>query len=669
MHNLWELIETPPASDRIRLETKTYYAKFLASLMVANNPEKYGFKPSSQAPDDSVPVPVSGMYALDELDRAMGFSTGTLAQLNPDLVREVTPPSGEYAVTIPAGAEAKFREALDKTPKLKYGVRQHRVRKGDTTASIAAKYNLSEEELMKTNGLKAGKKLKVGLVVKVPGFYHEEEMAKGGPGPAQQNGTMYTVKAGDSLSGIAQSSGVSVQDLQKWNNLGLRSVIQPGDKLFVSDPGSWAEDAVDIPLAADVAENASRQTYAVKPGDFLAKIATQKNVAVEDLIKWNKLPKDGTIQPGAKLYVSAPGTVAPAKEAKPAPAAAPKQIEHTVGKGDTLAGIAGKYGIDLKPLLAANKLKETAAIQPGQKLVVPAPTKNLPAPEKTAKAAPQDKSQPKETPQAASPDKTTYTVAKGDTAGSIADKHKVSLADLTKWNKLDKNGTVVLGQKLALSDPNAAPKREEAKEPAPEEKPEPEKVASDAPPAMEKISYKVAKGDTAGSIADKHKVSLADLTKWNKLDKNGTVVLDQALVLYVPAKEAPKAAPASAGKDMKLAAKEGASKAKPEQAPKAAKAERPEAKPEQPPKAAKAEQPKAKPEQAPKTAKAEQPKAKPEKTAKAKSPDKVKHTVDKGQSIEGIAGKYGVKAADLYAWNGWQKNHVLQPGESVTILK
>ena len=41
--DLWHLLETPPASNRIRLETKQYYPKFIASSIIAKDPERYGF--------------------------------------------------------------------------------------------------------------------------------------------------------------------------------------------------------------------------------------------------------------------------------------------------------------------------------------------------------------------------------------------------------------------------------------------------------------------------------------------------------------------------------------------------------------------------------------------------------------------------------------------------
>ena len=60
--------------------------------------------------------------------------------------------------------------------------------------------------------------------------------------------------------------------------------------------------------------------------------------------------------------------------AAPAPPAAAATVTHTVRSGDSLSGIAERYGVTLTVLLSANKLKKDAVIHPGQKLTVPGGT-------------------------------------------------------------------------------------------------------------------------------------------------------------------------------------------------------------------------------------------------------------------------------------------------------
>jgi LysM repeat protein len=59
----------------------------------------------------------------------------------------------------------------------------------------------------------------------------------------------------------------------------------------------------------------------------------------------------------------------------------------------------------------------------------------------------------------------------------------------------------------------------------------------------------------------------------------------------------------------------------------------------------------------------------PAKRAAAATPDETIHKVTTGQNPTTIARRYGVKISDLYKWNGWSKNHVLQVGDKVVIKK
>ena len=53
----------------------------------------------------------------------------------------------------------------------------------------------------------------------------------------------------------------------------------------------------------------------------------------------------------------------------------------------------------------------------------------------------------------------------------------------------------------------------------------------------------------------------------------------------------------------------------------------------------------------------------------AAAPAETTHKVSTGQNPTTIARRYGVKISDLYKWNNWPKNHVLQVGDTVVIRK
>ncbi len=114
-------------------------------------------------------------------------------------------------------------------------------------------------------------------------------------------------------------------------------------------------------------------TYTVKPGDNLAGIARKNGMPLVDLLAANNMTVTSLIHPGDTLSV--PGSTAAAPTNTPAPVASTSP--YTVVSGDYIAGIASNNGVTLNALLAANSLKVTSAIHPGQVLQVPLATKPI----------------------------------------------------------------------------------------------------------------------------------------------------------------------------------------------------------------------------------------------------------------------------------------------------
>ena len=130
-------------------------------------------------------------------------------------------------------------------------------------------------------------------------------------------------------------------------------------------------------------------------------------------------------------------------EAKSAPAAETVTKTHTVKSGDTLSGIASKYGVSVEQLQKLNGIKGTKILS-GQKLKVSVK-------ESPAEAAPKasTKSSSKSSAKATTTKSVSYTVKGGDTLGSIAERYDCSVTDLKSWNGL-KGSTIYPGQKLKI---------------------------------------------------------------------------------------------------------------------------------------------------------------------------------------------------------------------------
>lgn len=148
--------------------------------------------------------------------------------------------------------------------------------------------------------------------------------------------------------------------------------------------------ALALPAHAAVAPVAatSWKPISVRPGDTLWDLAIAHRTTVKAIVDKNRLAHGGAvILPGQKLLVPSPVGAAPKPAAAPRKAATPLRSvpavsrtgvkpaagdrTHVVRAGDTMSGIAQRYGVSLTKLLAANRLRNAGMIYVGQKIVVP----------------------------------------------------------------------------------------------------------------------------------------------------------------------------------------------------------------------------------------------------------------------------------------------------------
>lgn len=195
---------------------------------------------------------------------------------------------------------------------------------------------------------------------------------------AQATPVAYTVRPGDTITSIANRFGLRTVDVLTWNGLTWRSVIYPGQKLSLS-----GASAPVTPVAPPKAPSST--THVVVAGDTIFAIAKKYATTVDKVLAANGLSRASVIYPGQKLAVS--GTSA-APAASVAPASPPPVTTggktHAVTAGDTLFGIAQKYGTTVSKLYSLNGLAAGSIIYPGQKITVSAPT---PAPASTPASA------------------------------------------------------------------------------------------------------------------------------------------------------------------------------------------------------------------------------------------------------------------------------------------
>jgi len=319
-------------------ETARYVPRFLATLQIIKNPEKYGFE--LQTTTESLlnyeTVTVNKMMKLTDVASKMEISEDCINVLNAELRYKITP-DREYSFKIPQGSVEKFNMVYSDIPdtdrpRFSYSRSayvKHRVRPGETVASIAKRYKVSTQSIFASNRINTKKRLVRGQIIRIPDNRVETTAVKNSPlrnrniAAHKTSGAIqsYKVKPGDSLAGIARRFQVPMAKLKEINKL-KTNALQAGRTLKI--PTHALGDNDD-----EKREKGNRvQTSAAGRSNVVGKTLTAEEIA--------KLGTD----------------------------------KHIVTKGDNLSVIAQKYNIELAKLIQMNNLSGPDSLTPGQVLTI-----------------------------------------------------------------------------------------------------------------------------------------------------------------------------------------------------------------------------------------------------------------------------------------------------------
>jgi LysM repeat protein len=203
------------------------------------------------------------------------------------------------------------------------------------------------------------------------------------PAPRAAGDSLYTVRAGDTVGHLALRFDVPVSAIVSANGLDSRAIIRIGQTLTI--PGASTGSSSSAPSTpAPAAPATTGGSYTVTSGDTVSRIAARHGTTVSAIVSANGLDSRALIRIGQTLTI--PGSGASGGGTQSAPAAAPTQAaptpsggsSHTVRSGETVSGIAARYGTTASAIVSANGLDSRALIRIGQVLTVPGSTQLVP---------------------------------------------------------------------------------------------------------------------------------------------------------------------------------------------------------------------------------------------------------------------------------------------------
>ena len=313
---------------------------------------------------------------------------------------------------------------------------------------------------------------------------HESQISAGN---GNQIPDTYTVKAGDSLWGISQTYGTTVNNLKQINNLSS-NVIYVGQVLKLKQQSN---------STSNQAPQSTADTYTVQSGDTLWGIANTHDTTVNNLKQINDLTSD-TIYVGQVLKLKQQSTT---QQGSSQPSQANSSDFYTVKAGDSLWKIAMGNDLTVDHLKQMNNLT-TNTIYVGQQLrIKEGQTNSQPS---------QSNSQTNQSSQNTG----TYTVKAGDTLWGIANDHDTTVNALKQNNHLNSD-TIYVGQVLSLGQATSTSSHSQSS-------------ASAQSSSPTNGTYMVKAGDTLWSIANANDMTVAQLKQKNDLS-NDTIYVGQTL--------------------------------------------------------------------------------------------------------------------------------------------
>ncbi|MFT8544938.1 MAG: LysM peptidoglycan-binding domain-containing protein [Leuconostoc falkenbergense] len=323
--------------------------------------------------------------------------------------------------------------------------------------------------------------------------------------------TTYNVKTGDILYAIALKNNLTVSEIKSTNHLNSNTIYS-GQKLVL------AKSEASGKASSTKITTKSNNTYTVKSGDTLSKIAANHHMSLSQIVTLNQISNANLLRIGQVLKIAGANATTDQNNAKASNAkittskVSTSTVTYTVKSGDTLSKIASSNKMTIAQLASLNKITNVNMIHVGQVLKV---TKTTSSTQPTASNTTTSKTN-------TNTNTSSYTVKSGDTLSKIAANHNMSLAQIAALNAITNVNAIRVGQVLKVSKTTTATTNQSASTTS-------KTTTNTSTTTTANGSYKVNSGDTLYAIAAKLKMNINTLLSLNGLKLSSTIYVGQVL--------------------------------------------------------------------------------------------------------------------------------------------
>nr|WP_309099192.1 LysM peptidoglycan-binding domain-containing protein [Fredinandcohnia onubensis] len=357
----------------------------------------------------------------------------------------------------------------------------YQVSSRDTLWGLSKKFNTSVDAIKRANNLTSDV-LKLNQRLIIPKAFH-------------------TVDTGDYLTVLAKQYGVTVNAIKEANQM-TSDATRLGQTLVIPVlMGSGTSNPAPTVTQEPQTTQTQGSTYTIVAGDSLWGIAQKFGTTVSTLKSANNLTSDA-LQIGQTLTLPTGGdaVTSPTPEPTPIPTPSVTETSHTVVAGDTLWGIASRYGTTVNVLKQANQLSSNL-LSLGQTLTIPSGSVETPMGNTETPTTEEKRTTFK------------YSVRSGDSLSVIANRFGVTVDAIRTANGLTSD-TIRVGQLLTIPDGTNAP-------------------TQTATNTITYTTHTVVSGDNIWNLSVKYGIPQGELLRANNLTTSSMLSIGQKLTIPV----------------------------------------------------------------------------------------------------------------------------------------